>query len=232
MIDIRGLRRQIIGTANDTKEATYVKSSIFSLACLALGAVVLTGCGSTTATTTSEATSEAPAAGASSSAPAASTSAPASAPGGTSGSSTAAPSDSGTPECKNPDIKASFKALDNGAGHRFGQLVLTNVSGHPCRTGGFGGLSFVADNGAQIGAPATRTGQAAPIQLAPGQAATAQISETNPEMYDSSECRPRKVYGLRVYIPNETHWQDIPHATTGCANPKVGLIEEQPLRAQ
>ena len=62
-----------------------------------------------------------------------------------------------TPQCTNANLHATFHHTDSGAGHRFGRLVLTNVSNHACHTGGYGGLSYVGHgNGTQIGAAATR----------------------------------------------------------------------------
>src|SRR5689334_17091988 len=59
--------------------------------------------------------------------------------------------------CTNADLTASYRATDAGAGHRYGRLVLTNTSSASCRTGGYGGLSYVGDgDGTQIGAAATR----------------------------------------------------------------------------
>ncbi len=41
--------------------------------------------------------------------------------------------------------------------HRFGRIILTNVSDHSCKIGGYGGLSYVGGgDGTQVGAPADR----------------------------------------------------------------------------
>src|ERR1700712_5436947 len=76
-----------------------------------------------------------------------------------------------TPQCTNANLAASSHHTDSGASHQFGQLVLKNVSQHRCRTGGYGGLSYVGDgNGAQIGAAADRDpGTVSTIVLQPGQ---------------------------------------------------------------
>lgn len=218
-----------------------MKPSLLSLAGLALIAVAATACGSTTTSGTQETSSDVQSAPTAPSSAAAHPSAPAdqstaaaavaSSPPAAAASKSSAAGNT-TPECRNQDVKVSFRALDNGAGHRSGEVLLKNVSDHPCRTGGFGGLSYTADNGAQIGASATRAGKGTPILLEPAQTAASRIQETNTEMYDTSECQPRKVYGLRVYIPNETRWQDVAHTTTGCANRKIDLIQQQPLRVQ
>src|SRR5690349_9860193 len=59
--------------------------------------------------------------------------------------------------CTNADRTASYRATDAGAGHRYGRLILTDASSSRCRTGGYGGLSYVGDGaGTQIGHAATR----------------------------------------------------------------------------
>jgi hypothetical protein len=56
------------------------------------------------------------------------------------------------PQCRNADLHASFRHTDSGASHRFGRIVLKNLSQHSCRTGGYG-LSYVGGgNGTRIGA--------------------------------------------------------------------------------
>ncbi len=48
------------------------------------------------------------------------------------------------PWCKNADLQASYHATDSATSHRFGRIVLRNVSHHACRTGGYGGISTSA----------------------------------------------------------------------------------------
>jgi len=59
----------------------------------------------------------------------------------------------GTPACGNADLSASYRHSDDGAGHRFGWIVLTNTSGHACHTGGYGGISYVGHGEAPRSAP-------------------------------------------------------------------------------
>jgi len=146
------------------------------------------------------------------------------------GASTASAA-SAVPACTNADLVASFHHTDAGAGNRFGRLVLRNVSGHACRTGGFAGLSYVGHgNGTQIGAAASRIGGSSPVTLQPGQRAFSPVDEVVAQNYPAKTCRPTKVDGFRVYVPNSRLAQYVPHPTTGCANPKVHLISEKSLR--
>ena len=61
------------------------------------------------------------------------------------------------PQCGNDDLRASYASRGAGAGHQYGVIRLKNVSDHACRTGGYGGLSYVGHgDGTQVGAAADR----------------------------------------------------------------------------
>ena len=140
---------------------------------------------------------------------------------------------SGTPTCTNADLTASYRHSDDGAGHRFGFVVLRNTSDRRCHTGEYGGVSYVGDgNGTQIGAPAVRTdaSAAATYVLAPGQRLRSPVDEVSAFDFSRKKCRRAHVDGFRVYVPNATKSQYVPHATTGCRNHHVRLIFQQPLR--
>lgn len=147
---------------------------------------------------------------------------------------TAASAASATPECKSGDVTTSYRYHDAGAGHSNGFILVKNVSGHSCRTGGFGGLSYVGHgNGTQVGAAATREGSKGKVlTLRPGKVAVSEIQEVDTGVYPSSECRPTSVDGFRVYIPNETHSQYVVHKTTVCGNSEVQGLQHRPFRHQ
>ena len=135
------------------------------------------------------------------------------------------------PPCRNADLKASYHAADSATSHRFGRIVLKNVSGHRCTTGGFGGLSYVGHgDGTQIGAAADRVGTAKTLVLVPGARAASLVDETVADVYPRHTCRPRHVDGFRVYVPNATRSQFVVHPTRGCANPDVHLISHRAYR--
>lgn len=136
------------------------------------------------------------------------------------------------PQCVSSDLHASYRATDAGMSHRYGRIVLRNVSDHSCRTGGYGGLSYVGNgDGTQIGAAADRTpSPVRTIVLQPGQRVVSAVSETVADVYPRRECRPAHVDGFRVYVPNETHSQFVKHPTTGCRNHDVHLIAHKAYR--
>jgi Protein of unknown function (DUF4232) len=135
-------------------------------------------------------------------------------------------------ECSNAELVASFHHTDDATSHRFGRLVLTNTSGHTCRLRGYGGLSYVGDgNGTQIGAAADRTpSRVRWVTLAPGQRAVSPVSATVAAAYPRHRCHPAHVDGFRVYVPDETASQYVPHPTTGCRNPAVHLLSHRAYR--
>ena len=132
------------------------------------------------------------------------------------------------------DLRVSLSGGEGAAGSTYFDLTLTNTSKHPCRTGGFGGVSLVGDgNGTQIGAPAdrTQTVKVRAITLQPGGKATATLRETNAENYPATKCRPAPAEGFRVYPPNETHAAYVAHGSTGCRNEKVHLLSLAPYQS-
>lgn len=203
---------------------------------------VTAGCGSSgTSSQPSPSTPTSPGALASTSQPA--STAPASPVGSpsssTSGSgSPGGASTSGAPqaaECTAAELKASVRPSPggSGAGSQYNEIVLTNSGDQPCRTGGFGGVSYVGrGHGTQIGAPATRADAATAkiFVLQPGESAVQQLRETTADNYPASTCDPTPVDGLRIYPPNETHSLYVAHATTGCASTSVQLLQISPYQ--
>lgn len=144
-------------------------------------------------------------------------------------SGTAATGQRGVAECTKADLSAKYKGSDAGMSHVFGRIILHNISDTACYVQGYGGLSYVGDgNGTQIGAPADRTPSNTPkTVLQPGDKVRSAVSETSTAPYPKNVCRPTKVDGFRVYVPDETHSFFIAHKTTGCANPKVHLLQHK-----
>jgi hypothetical protein len=137
------------------------------------------------------------------------------------------------PSCTHTDLTASYRHSDNGAGHSYGWIVLRNTSGHACRTGGYGGVSYVGDgNGTQIGAPAVRTDAAAVASyvVRPGQRLRSPLDEVNAANFPKKRCRPAHVDGFRIYVPNATRSQYVVHPHVGCRNPNITLMFQKPLR--
>jgi hypothetical protein len=144
-------------------------------------------------------------------------------------SGSAATGQAGVAECTNANLTAKYKGGDAAMSHVYGRIILRNTSDETCWVKGYGGLSYVGGgNGSQVGAPADRTPSNSPkVTLAPGDKVRSAVAETSYSPYPRKECRPTKVDGFRVYVPDETHSQFIKHPTTGCANPKVHLLQHK-----
>ena len=154
------------------------------------------------------------------------------APSGTAATGQAGVPHSSTAECTKANLSAKYKGVDAAMNHRYGRIILRNTSDEACFVKGYGGLSYVGEgNGTQIGAPADRTPTATPkTVLEPGDKVASAISEASYAPYPRRECRPTKVDGFRVYVPDETRSIFIEHKTTGCANPKVHLLAHKAYR--
>jgi hypothetical protein len=136
-----------------------------------------------------------------------------------------------TAECTSHDVSVRYRHTDDGAGHRYGRIVMRNVSAHACRSGGFGGLSYVGfGDGTQVGAAADRAGRTTHFTLQPGQRAVSRVDETNARNYTRRRCSPHAVDGFRVYIPDETASLYVPHPTTGCLDSDVHLLAHRAFR--
>jgi len=203
-----------------------------SFLAVALLACTLAGCGTTGNTRFSgDSKSESASADASSSSPASPSSSAPSSSSSASASASAGPSMPAA--CRTTDVRVALGPGEGAAGSTYYPLRLTNTSGHPCRTGGFGGVSLVSSaTGKPIGAPADRTkrGQAKPIALDSGQRAEATLRVVNAENYPTGKCQPVQAKGFRVYPPNETHSAFVKHPTTGCRSGKVHLLSLTPYK--
>jgi hypothetical protein len=83
------------------------------------------------------------------------------------------------PQCATADISAKVGQINAGAGQRQAPLILTNHSGHTCRTGGYVGLQLVTANHKNLPTNAVRvSGQTPTLTLKPGQQAVSTMSWT------------------------------------------------------
>jgi hypothetical protein len=146
--------------------------------------------------------------------------APASTAGAPTAAAPASNGNAGNPaRCRTAELAGALGPSDAGAGSVYLTIVFTNTGGRTCVLQGFPGVSYVTgDNGAQVGAPAARTGAAGPVvSLAPGAKASAKLQAVNVHNFDEAACGYTPVRGLRVYPPDETAAMFLPSETTGCA---------------
>ncbi|GAA4693775.1 DUF4232 domain-containing protein [Nocardioides nanhaiensis] len=136
------------------------------------------------------------------------------------------------PQCSSAQLGYHYRAGGAATSHRYGRLVAENTGTTACRTGGYGGVSYVGGgDGTQVGAAATRApGRVRTAVLQPGQRAVQAVDLTVAQAYPAQVCGPASVDGFRVYPPNSRTSVFVPHRTVGCANPEVQLIEVEPYR--
>ncbi|MEU6440568.1 DUF4232 domain-containing protein [Streptomyces sp. NPDC047046] len=110
-----------------------------------------------------------------------------------------APKEGGTPRCTSAGMRLVLGRGDVGAGNIHYSLVFTNTSGRTCVLSGYPGVSHLAGDGAQIGAPAKREGGAGSgVRLAPGGKAHSELHTLNGGV--GGPCRAKGEL-LRVYPP-------------------------------
>jgi hypothetical protein len=136
------------------------------------------------------------------------------------------------PECTNAELVASYHSTGAATSHRYGRIVLENRSDHACTTRGFGGLSYVGGgDGTQVGAAADRTPSRKPtLVVHPDEKVVSAVAATTTAAYSRRRCRPAHVDGFRVYLPDETRSQYVPHPTTGCRNPDIHMLAHRAYR--
>jgi hypothetical protein len=134
------------------------------------------------------------------------------------------------PACTSADLAVSFHVSGAAAGSVYGKLRYQNVSGHTCRTGGYGGLSFVGHgNGTQVGAAAVRAPgtKVRSFVLHPGQRAISKVQIAQSANYDRSLCKPERVDGFRVYVPNSHVSQFVAYRTKACSRKVIKTFSPQ-----
>ncbi|SDC75420.1 Protein of unknown function [Actinokineospora iranica] len=127
-------------------------------------------------------------------------------------------------DCKAADLKLAVRDGDAAAGTVYRSLVFTNSGTRTCTIQGFPGVSYVAGaDGHQVGPAAFRVGaKGAPVTLAPGQSASADVGFVNVRNYDAAACKPTEVRGLRVYPPHDTASMFVELPGVGCAGSPPG----------
>ncbi len=136
--------------------------------------------------------------------------------------------------CTTEDLRITLGPAEGAAGSTYLPVRLANTSSHPCRTGGFGGVSLVTSPRSEaVGAPADRTGagDAKPLVLRPGGRAAATLRITQAENYSPDKCRPSPTHGLRVYPPNDTQSVYVGYDALACEATGVHLLSLKPYRA-
>lgn len=227
--------------ASRTRTRTRTGRLLPLAAVAVLSAAVLAGCGNglsgsggdgdavsepsgsaTTSTGTPSTPSTTPAAPATSTDPGASgTSGPA--PTATPGYDASAPAEEGSSAssstCAVDELRVGVEADEGGgaAGSSYLLVTFENTGDRTCVVDGHPGVSFVGgSDGTQVGEAADRTGQVAPVRLAPGDVGTALLQVANAGNFDASACAPTTADGFRVYPPDSRASVFVPYDVQAC----------------
>lgn len=219
-------------------EHRRMKRTLPLLAAIALGAAVVSACGSSSgsppASTGTATTSSQPASTATSSTDATTTTtAPATTTTATtSPSTTTTVAASGQPPCRAAALSLSFLGQQGGMGHGEIGFVLKNTSGMSCRTYGYPGILFLDQGGHPLPTIPHHTttdffgsSPAVPLVIAPGGSASFRL-DVGHGVATSAGCAT--AYALQVIPPNDTATlrTAIPNGSYECKDANVS-----PLRA-
>ncbi|QFU85420.1 DUF4232 domain-containing protein [Amycolatopsis sp. YIM 10] len=125
--------------------------------------------------------------------------------------------------CKVGDLTITLGGGEGAAGTVYRQLEFINSGKRTCTIQGFPGVSYAAGGDEhQVGPAAFREGsKGEPIELAPGQKASADVGFVQVGNYDPDTCKPTPVSGIKVYPPQETAYKIVPYEGTGCAGEQI-----------
>jgi hypothetical protein len=105
--------------------------------------------------------------------------------------------------CRSAQLRLSIGSTEGGAGQFHQRLVLTN-RGALCSLHGYPGVSFLGEDGGQLGDPAAMNqASVRRVFLPPGKSASAVLTYSNAGAFPDSSCRPEQANRVRVYPPGE-----------------------------
>jgi hypothetical protein len=127
-------------------------------------------------------------------------------------------------QCSPSMLSISVGQEQTGLGNRYLPLNFVNDSTTPCYLNGFPGVSFVDNNGNQIGNPAVESTwpHFGPVSLPPGASAQATLHFAVVGWYPPSTCVPVTPAGIRVYPPGSFTSVIVPYNSEQvCSNPSM-----------
>jgi hypothetical protein len=133
--------------------------------------------------------------------------------------------------CTHAQIRLHVGGGDAAAGTVFHPLTFVNRSAHACTLRGLPGVSSVTRAHRQVGtAAAWDAGPRPSIPLrAHGGTATATLGIVNALNFPRSRCRPRRVWGLRVYAPGQRQAFFARLGHLACSRPAVAYMHVRPV---
>jgi hypothetical protein len=196
---------------------SFLRSSRLIIGVAIVGSALMAGCSSNTPVAGPTVTVTATSTGSASATP---TSAPA----------TTTPAGPGP--CQSSDLKVTLGQGNAAAGTTYYEIVFKNDSSTTCTLYGFPGVSFTGETYAvQVGPAATRNDAIQPslVTLAPGAAASAQISVVDAQNYPPGQCGLTTASGVLVYPPNLTTSVGLPFNGYTCVHARDHVLSVDPV---
>ena len=133
--------------------------------------------------------------------------------------------------CTHAQIRLDVGDGDGAAGTVYHPLTFVNRSAHACTLRGFPGVSSVTRGHRQVGTAASWDAvRGRPVRLrAHGGAATAALGIVNALNFPRSRCRPRPVWGLRVFAPGQTRAFFARLSHLACSRPVLANMHVRPV---
>src|SRR3954452_12026290 len=133
--------------------------------------------------------------------------------------------------CAHAQIRLRVGGGDGAAGTVFYPLTFVNRSAHACTLRGLPGVSSVTRAHRQVGAAASwdADGRQSIRLSAHGGTATATLGIVNALNFPRSSCRPRPVWGLRVYAPGQRQAFFARLVHIACSRPAVANMHVRPV---
>ncbi|GAA2681138.1 MULTISPECIES: DUF4232 domain-containing protein [Actinosynnema] len=128
------------------------------------------------------------------------------------------------PTCRAAGLDIAFGEVQGTAGTTYREIALVNRGLRPCALRGFPGVSYVDQQGDQVGPAAERVGGPGEVLVLPrGGTATADVGFVRVGNFDPEVCHPVPVWGVRVFPPDGTEPLYLPlDGEHGCADARVG----------
>jgi hypothetical protein len=136
------------------------------------------------------------------------------------------------PSCTTAQLGVKFLNKPNGAaGTIYYPIQFTNKGTHACTLRGYPGVSAVTSSGAQIGKPASRSGNpVTTVTIAPKKSASSMVGFAHTANFPASKCKPVSAKGLKVFPPNQTASVTIKRTFSACSSTSVTYLTVLPVK--
>jgi len=137
-----------------------------------------------------------------------------------------------TPICATAQLGVKFLNKPNGAaGTIYYPIQFTNNGTQACTLRGYPGVSAVTSSGAQIGNPASRSGNPiTTVTIAPKKSASSMVGFAHTANFPAAKCKPVTAKGLRIFPPNQTKSVTIKRSFSACSSKSVTYLIVLPVK--